>query len=66
MLWPWAEKVGILELQYKEKPVPDEAYPRLKAWCKAMHTQKAVKETFISAEEQYKILLAYKASMAKQ
>lgn len=66
IMWPWAEKVGLLELIYKEKPVPDEAYPRTREWCKAMHTLQPVKETFSSPEEQYKILSAFLAATAKK
>lgn len=60
MLWPLAEKAGLIDLAYNEKPLPDKAFPRLKQWCKAMHTQEPVKETFISIEEQYKFLTALK------
>lgn len=62
MLWPWAERIPVIPLFYKEKlPFTENDFPRLLAWYKAMRTQKAVQETEISAERFFKFLSAYKS-----
>lgn len=66
VIWPWAEKAGLLEIIFKEKPVPDDAFPKIREWCKAMHSVKGVKETFVSPEEQYKIFLALTSNAEKK
>lgn len=64
MIWPWAERSELISLVFGEQPFLDSAFPKLRKWCKAMRTQKAVKETIISTERHYKITTLYKQGLA--
>lgn len=60
MIWPWAERAELVSLVYNEQPFPATAFPKLRKWCKAMRTQKAVKETLITPDRHFKLVSLYK------
>lgn len=62
MIWPWAERVGVLPLLYSSDKVPvnDNDFPKLRAWYAALLQQPVIKETVLSPERFYKLLLQYK------
>lgn len=65
MIWPWAERIGVLPLLYNEEvPIAADSFPKLRAWYAAMNKQPVVQEIKISVEQFYKLLLQYKAGGA--
>lgn len=61
MIWPWAERVGVLTLLYDDKaPVEDGSFSKLRAWYAAMQKQSVIQEIQISVERFHKLLLQYK------
>ncbi|KAJ8919835.1 hypothetical protein NQ315_006364 [Exocentrus adspersus] len=56
MLWPWAEKAGVVALKLGTKlPVRDNQIPLLRKWRKAMHEQPVVAELYTPPETIWKL-----------
>lgn len=63
MLWPWAERIGVIPLLYKDEKIPiaDDSFPKIRAWYAAMQKLPVIQEIQISIERTYKLLLQYRA-----
>lgn len=58
MIWPWAERVGVLEIMHDQKiPVSEETLPNIFKWCRAMRNLEPIKKTITSSERLYKVAL---------
>jgi len=56
MLWPWAERAGILALSFGQKlPFANDQFPLLKRWCKAIRAQPEVDAIYIGPEKFWKV-----------
>lgn len=66
MLWPFAERVLMFPLLYKDEKslFSTDAYPKLKNWYQNMETQKAVEETRFKPEVHFKLLQLYRTGGA--
>lgn len=61
MIWPWAERLGVLPLLYNENsPVADDAFPNFRKWFAAMQKQPVIQEIQIDTERFHKLILQYK------
>jgi len=58
MLWPWAERSGVLAIVLKEAlPLKPEDYPSLRRWKKEMKLHPAVQATIHTPEQVHKCIL---------
>jgi len=56
MLWPWAERAGVIALSFGQKlPFPNDQFPLLKRWCKAVRVQPEVDAIYLGPEIFFKV-----------
>ncbi|GJQ70877.1 GstO2 [Trypoxylus dichotomus] len=60
MIWPWAERAGVIDLTYGQKiPIPENKISRIRTWCESMKKLDAIKATIISKERHYNMMKLY-------
>lgn len=60
MLWPWAERVGVIALKLGEDELPllgEKRFPEFWKWSVNMRNHPVCKATSTSAENNYKTVL---------
>lgn len=62
MIWPWAERAGVIDLEFGEKlPIPENKITHILKWCNNMKKLDAIEATLVSNERQYNLMQAYKS-----
>lgn len=62
MIWPWAERAGVIDLTYGQKlPLPEDKISHIRAWCENMKKLDVIKSTVITNERHYNMLKIYQS-----
>lgn len=60
MIWPWVERVEVIDLMYGQKlPIPEDNIIHIRKWCDNMKKLDLIKSITISAERHCNIMKLY-------
>ena len=60
MLWPWFERMPLLNRVIPETSISQSEYPHLSAWVNIMYDQPAVKATMFDLDKHAHFLMTYR------
>lgn len=64
MLWPWFERIGLLEKSAPSVIPSKSTFPKVFAWTQAMLQQPAVKATYFDIDTHIKFYVSFKNGKA--